>query len=361
MACETPLREQHEQAGAALGEWFGCRLPERFADTAEEYRYARETVALVDQNYRAFLYFSGPDTERYLNAMLTNDAKNLAPGRGVPALVLNPQGRILAELDCYRFEDKYLVVSYARVRETLVEHFDRFIIMDDVTLDDATDEFGALALEGPATPQVLAAVGAPSFDSLEEFSHAEATVGGAACRVVRRSVGGVPGAEFIVARADLAQLWQTLREAVGSAGGGPVGYAALNVLRLEAGIPWFGYDFDEHVIPHEAAVETTHISFTKGCYPGQEIVERVRSRGRVNRRRAGLAFSGDAVPAAGEKLLSDGKEAGHVTRAGFSYALGRPIGMGYLRREYLAPGTKLEWSGGAAEVIELPLVPAKTR
>jgi folate-binding protein YgfZ len=178
---------------------------------------------------------------------------------------------------------------------------------------------------------------------------------GIVCRLVWRSPGGVPGAELLAAREDLPQLWKTLAAAVQAAGGGPVGFAALNVLRLEDGVPWFGYDFDEKVIPHEAALETTHVSFTKGCYPGQEIVERVRSRGHVNRKRVGLAFDGDIVPAAGEKLLANGKEAGFVTRAAFSYALGRPIGMGYVRREHFAPGSRLAWAGGAAEVIELPL------
>lgn len=355
MACETPLRTLHEQANAVLGEWFGCLLPERFTDTAAEYRFARSTVALADCNYRAFVRLSGPDRVRYLNAMISNNVKDLPAGRGVPALLLNPQGHILAELEAYVLEDSFLVVSYARIRQKLVEHLDRFIIMDDVQLEDATDRFGALALEGPATARVLTTLGAPALDSLEEWGHAEAHVAGIVCRLVRRPHSDVPGAELITARENLPQLWKVLAAAAQAAGGGPVGFAALNVLRLEDGVPWFGYDFDEKVIPHEAAVETTHISFTKGCYPGQEIVERVRSRGHVNRKRVGLAFDGDAVPARGEKLLADGKEAGFVTRAGYSYALGRPIGMGYVRREYFAPGSRLAWAGGAAEVIELPL------
>ncbi len=354
MACETPLRALHERSGAVLREWFGCLLPERFTDTAAEYRFARESVALADKNYRAFLHFSGPDRIRYLNAMLSNNVKDLPPGHGVPALLLNPQGRILAELEAHALEDRFLVVSYARIRDLLVEHLNRFIIMDDVRLEDVTDRFGVLALEGPATPQVLARLGAPALELLEEMGHLEADVAGMACRLVRRSAGGLPGAEFIVARENLTKLWEELGRVVKVAGGGPIGYAALNVLRLEDGIPWFGYDFDEKTIPHEAALETTHISFTKGCYPGQEIVERVRSRGHVNRKRVGLTFGGNSFPASGEKLLADGKEAGVVTRAAFSYALGRPIGMGYVRREHFAPGSKLTWSGGTAEVIELP-------
>ena len=129
-----------------------------------------------------------------------------------------------------------------------------------------------------------------------------------------------------------------------------MGYMALSSVRLEQGIPWFGYDFGEKQIPHEAGLESTHLSFTKGCYTGQEIVERVRSRGQVNRRRVGLIFGGESVPAPGETLTSAGAEVGYVTRAAFSPLVSRAIGMGYVRRENNAKGSELEWSGGTARV-----------
>jgi folate-binding protein YgfZ len=147
-----------------------------------------------------------------------------------------------------------------------------------------------------------------------------------------------------------------LEEAARAHGGGPIGYEALSALRLEAGIPWFGYDFDETMIPHEAGVENSHISYAKGCYTGQEIVERVRSRGHVNRRRVGVAFTGTTIPTPKTPLLAGGAEVGYVTRAAFSYALDRPIGMAYLRREHNTTGSRLTWSGGEAEVIDLPVL-----
>ena len=151
----------------------------------------------------------------------------------------------------------------------------------------------------------------------------------------------------------MPKLWQALVDAARDHGGGPIGYDALSALRLEADIPWFGYDFDETTLPHEAGLENSHISYTKGCYTGQEIVERVRSRGHVNRRRVGVAFSGNTVPAAKTSLLAGGAEVGFVTRAAFSYALERPIGMAYIRREHNSIGSKLTWAGGEAEVIGL--------
>ncbi len=359
MPSETPLREQHEKSGAKLGVYFDALLPECFAGVEAEYRMARESVAVVDKNYRMHVYFEGPDRVRYLHAVLTNDIKDLAPGQGNVSLLLNPQGHILAEVETYALPDRLLAVSHAMVRERTVATFDKFIIMDDVQLDDATDRLAAVSLEGPLAEEVLRGLGGPDLSTLGCLGHAEGQVASIPCRIIRRSTTGVTCAEFICDRGRVAELWNALVAAARAHGGGPMGYAALNVLRLEAGVPWFGYDFDDKVIPHEAALESSHLSYTKGCYTGQEIVERVRSRGHVNRRRVGLQFSGDGVPERGAKLFGGETEAGFVTRATFSPALGRAIGMGYVRREHNTVGSKLSWSGGEAEVIELPLAAAK--
>jgi folate-binding protein YgfZ len=362
--CETPLRAREMGLGAEFAAWFGCVLPDRFAPLESEYRFARESAALIDKNYRAFIWASGPDRLRYLNAVLTSDVRETSAGRGVPSLLLNPQGHIIAELEVYAVGDRFLIVSYQMIRERLIEALDKYIIMDDVTLEDATASLAVLGVEGPRSPEILRAVAGVELDALVELGHVEATVaspeskeksGAISVRVVRRSVGA-PGFECIVAREHVEALWDLLLDAVRAVGGGPIGYAALNSLRLEAGIPWFGYDFDESVIPHEAGLEHSHINYSKGCYTGQEIVERVRSRGHVNRVRVGVEFSGVAVPERAIKLSAGGKEVGFVTRAAFSPALGHPIGMAYLRREVSAVGTSLEYSGGTARVIAVPLV-----
>ena len=355
MPIQTPLRALHESAGATYAEYFGCDLPARFTDPREEYSFARNTAAVADKNYRAFFDFTGPDRARYLNAILTNNIRDLQPGQGVPALLLNPQGHIMAELDVYGFADRLFVVTYAMIRERTAATLDKFIIMDDVVLEDVTEQFGVVSIEGLATSQIISSLGGPSLDLLSELSHVETHISGIDCRMVRRSPGGVPGAEFIATRESLPKLWQALVDAARANGGGPIGYDAFSALRLEAGIPWFGYDFDETTLPHEAGLENSHISYTKGCYTGQEIVERVRSRGHVNRKRVGISFAGETVPPAKAPLFAGGTEVGFVTRAAFSYALERPIGMAYVRREHNSVGSKLSWTGGEAEVIALPI------
>jgi folate-binding protein YgfZ len=349
---DTPLASRHEQAGAKMGVWFGCALPDNFGDWQREYWFAHKSVALIDKNYRCYLSFTGPDRVRYLNAILTNNIKDLAASHGNVSLLLSPQGRILAEIETYALAESLFDVSYAMIRESLIETIERYIIMDDVTLADDTQRFGTLALEGPSAGSIVKALTGVDLNSLAELERRDARAGAIPCTIIRRSPGKFAGAEFLVERAHLEGLWQTLLEKTSAAGGGPVGYTALSALRLEQGIPWFSYDFGEKQIPHEAGLENSHISYTKGCYTGQEIVERVRSRGQVNRRRVGLRFTGDGVPEAGEILTSRGKEAGYVTRAAFSPSLASAIGMGYVRKENNELGQKLEWRGGSAEVAK---------
>src|SRR5215831_11343912 len=281
----TPLLATHRAAGANLGEWFGCLLPSDFADWRAEYRFAEESVSLLDKTYRAYVSFTGPDRVRYLNAILTNNIKDLKEGEGIVSLFLNPQGRIQAEIETYAESDKLFCVSFAAIREKLVSTLDHFIIMDDVGLTDESARYGTLALEGPLTRAIVKQLTGVDLESLPELGWKESVVASIACRIIRRSPGRVASAEFLSEQSRLAELWNVLLEAAKSGGGGPAGYKALNALRLEAGVPWFGYDFGEKQIPHEAGLEHSHINYAKGCYTGQEIVERVRSRGRQSRSR----------------------------------------------------------------------------
>ncbi len=375
LSLETPLAAAERAEGGEFAEYFGMRLPAQFRDPLAEYRAARECAALIDTNFRSVFALSGPDRVRYLNAVTSGNIRDLAPGQSAQGLLLNAQGHMLAELLTLVLEDRLLVLSHAFARQRTFETLDKFIIMDDATLTDETSQTGTLAVEGPKAAEILRDITAVDLGQLPAGTHvaAQMKIAGQAtpCRILRRSEFGLPGAELLLPREALEAAWRALGAAVRAGGGLPTGYLALDMLRLEAGIPWYGSDFDEHQIPQEAGIESTHISFTKGCYTGQEIVERVRSRGHVNRRLAGLIFSSAEVPKPGTAVLAvtesadrtapvkEPLEAGHVTSASFSPLLEKAIGMAYLRREYLAPGTKLLYESGrgetSAEVIELPL------
>ncbi len=365
---ETPLAGVHRRAGAKMGVWLGCALPDDWGDVREEQRFANESVALIDKNYRAYFTFAGPDRVRYLNAILTNNIKDLANGQGVVSLLLNAQGRILAEVETFAEAEKIFCVSYLMIRERLAEVLEKYIIMDDVTFSDDSEKFGTLALEGPRAVEVVKELTGVELDSLPQLGWADVTVNsrssevGAAgktgsensdaaipCRLVRRFAGG----EFIVERDRLEALMGCSFASNAAAWRrGDGGYTALSAQRLVQGVPWFGYDFGEKQIPHEAGLESSHISYTKGCYTGQEIVERVRSRGQVNRRRVELLFAGESVPENGAELTVDGKAVGFVTRAARSWYPPAILGMGYLSKEHRGAGAKVQWSGGSATVVE---------
>src|SRR5712692_9058025 len=172
----TPLAAIHLAAGAKMGVWFGCALPDYFGDVAAEFRNARETVALIDKNYRAYLSFTGPDRVRYLNAILTNNIKDLAAGHGIVSLLLNPQGHILAEIETYAFADRLLCVSYAMIRERLIECLDKYIIMDDVKLTDGTPRYGTLALEGPKAAAIVHELTGVDVKKFEDLSSHDGAV-----------------------------------------------------------------------------------------------------------------------------------------------------------------------------------------
>jgi folate-binding protein YgfZ len=356
---DTPLRGEHKLAGATLASYHGCTLPESFTTFAAEYRAAREAAAIFDTNWHTIVELSGPDRVRYLNAIVSNDVKTLGEGRGTLALLLNPQGHILVELEIYALQEKLLVLSHACVRERTIATLDKFIIMDDVTLSDVTEQLGSFAIEGPRAGTVIAEACGLALEGFSEHAVAEVEIDGVACRLIRHSHFGLPGAEFIAPSEHLALLWKNLRASVVTQHGGAIGMRALNSLRLEAGIPWFPDDFNDTVIPHEAALEATHISFTKGCYTGQEIVERVRSRGQVNRRRVQLKFSIAEPPAPltrlharnAEDSSAESKEVGIITSSAFSPAANAAIGMAYVRREQNAPSSILDFIGGSASVV----------
>ena len=347
---ETPLAQFHKSAGAKIGAWFGCALPDDFGDWQHEYEIAKQRVALIDKNYLACFSFTGPDRARYLNAILTNNIKDLQPGQGNISLLLNPQGRILAEIETQAQPDRLLCVSLAMIRAHLAETLEKFIIMDDVTMTDETDHSATLSLQGPKAAQFLSALAAAvDLNAMPDFSSAEAKVNSIPCTITKHSFANTATADIRFERQNLRLLWQFLAEKTRAADGGPVGYTALNALRLEQSIPWFGYDFGEKQIPHEAGLQDSHISYVKGCYTGQEIVERVRSRGQVNRRRVSLRFSTQQPPPAGTSLSAGGKEVGALTSGSPLPSSQQSVGMGYVRKESAAPGTELTFS--APELI----------
>jgi folate-binding protein YgfZ len=300
----------------------------------------------------------GEDRASFLQGMVSNDVQALRPGEGCAAVLLTEQGRIVADLRVYALETCFLLDVDAHIKEKLIESLSRFIIADDVELEDLSETQTTLALQGPLSSQVLATAGV-AVSLANALQHCEATVAGASIRVVRVDDTGEKGYELLIPTADSESVWRALLQAGTPLGLRPVGLTALNTLRVEAGIPWYGLDMDEGRIVLEVGMEHA-VSFKKGCYLGQEVVERATARGHINRKLSGLIIKGDGspLPASGDKLFHETQEVGWVTSAVTSPRFGCPIALGYVRREHLTPGTQLRIDRQGipmiAEVTTLP-------
>ncbi len=353
---KTPLTAWHQAHGAVLINDRGIELPERFTNSLEEYQAVREKAGLIDLSFRSQVRMTGEDRVTFLQGMVSNDVKALRPGDGCAATLLTEQGRIVADLRVYALDACFLLDVDTRIKEKLLETLSRFIIADDVEIEDLSETQTTLTLQGPLSSSVLEAAGVP-VSLTKTFQHSEVTLAGCSLRVIRVSDTGEDGYEILVPRAQAESLWQSLLQAGTRVGLRPVGLAALNTLRVEAGIPWYGLDMDEGRIVLEVGLEQA-ISFKKGCYLGQEVVERASARGHINRKLSGLLVRDDTLPTSGDKLFHDSQEVGWVTSAVVSPRLGRPLALGYVRREYLTPGTQLRIDRQGTPVIaEVTILP----
>jgi glycine cleavage system T protein len=359
---KTPLFEWHKSHGITLQDFAGWELPERFSDPLEEYQAVRQRAGLLDLSFRAKVQVSGEDRVAFLQGMVSNDIKRLKTGEGCYTTMLTEQGRIVADFRVYALPDTFLVDVDARIREKWLDTLSRFIIADDVELEDISAQWVTFSLQGPYASSVLErAVGEP-LSLAQEYQHREVKIQDIAARdvavrIVKVSDTGEEGYEVFVSSGTAEKTWQILLDAGESLGLKPVGMTALNMLRVEGGIPWYGTDMDESRIVLEVGLQNA-ISYDKGCYLGQEVVERATARGHINRRLTGLLIRDKTVPRPGDKLFHDSQEIGWITSAVFSPHLGCPVSLAYVRREYLTPGTqvRIDRQGKTmiAEVAHLP-------
>ncbi len=336
----------------------GWILPAHYGDVVAEHKAVRAGAGVIDRSLVGKVTVTGRDRQAFLQGMLSNEVKGLQPGQGAAAAFLDAHGKVMALLNVHVCEDRLLLELPPNLTERTLGLLDKFLISEKAYFEAADESFAVLAVEGPDAQSVLSSLAGVSLD-LAPYHQLEVPIAGAPVRVIRRSETGGPGFQCWTMAFHGAALWQAL---VG-AHARPVGARALGILRVEAGIPWYGYDVDETVILPETRLEHL-VSYNKGCYIGQEVVARVKYRGHVNRALSGLVLEGDRVPAPGARVLAEDKEVGRITSAVGSIALGRPIALGYVRREHGAPGTAVTVKDSdasiRAQVTELPFVKSQS-
>jgi tRNA-modifying protein YgfZ len=351
---------------ASAGEGQKTARGEETMNQTAGYRAALDSAVIFERPDRGKIAVAGTDRRTYLHAMLTNDVQALQAGTGCYAAYLTQQGRMIADMRVLELGDLVLLDLPVSVAPVVLQKLDQFVFTEDVRLGDLTEAFAGFTLAGPRAAGVLAAVlaaDAPSLDEATlrawpEFANARASHSGQTVLVAATRDLGVQAFDLYIERPHAPGLEGALR----TAGAAPGSAEDAEVLRVEAGRPAFGVDMDTETIPLEAGIEGRAISFTKGCYPGQEVIVRVvhRGQGRVAKKLVGLRIEGDVLPSRGDAVRAGDREAGKVTSAVRSPRAGGVIALATLHRDVQQPGTAVgvEHDGQllTAAIVGLPFV-----
>jgi folate-binding protein YgfZ len=304
---------------------------------SESYNELLQHGAAIDLPGRVIVRFTGTDRTRYLNGQVTANVQSLSAGRGLPACVTTAKGKLCAEGIVTNGGEALLFDADPPLRETLPPRFERYIIADDVIFEDVTDAVRLVHILPGAN------------ESLDELD--QPIAGSLTSRVSRF---GQLGLDVQLPASDFESRWPKLveRRAFLSAGD-------VENLRIERGIPRWGFELDENTLPPEAGLDRTHIDYHKGCYIGQEVISRLKSIGHVNRRLVGFASNSGAPLGAGARIFPesapDGESCGALTSAGWSFALEKPIALGYLRRTAPSGGFVARSADPGAEPVPVTL------
>lgn len=361
------LDETHKTLGAVMFERNGWLTPSTYGDELLEYAAVRERGAgLIDLSPRGRLLVTGSEAVAFLNGLITNDMKTLEENRWMAAVFPNVQGRLIASVRVIRSavmaesgeaaknsHPVFLLDTEAVTHERVLEAIQKFTYAGDFHVRDLTSETVLLSLQGKASHKIIAGVldGETAATSLGGV--AQSNWNGGAITLLRATHSAADGYDLIVSNAHADKLWQELR----SAGARPVGYDAWETLRVEAGVPRYGQDMDDATVVTETNLDEA-VSYTKGCYVGQEIIARIKYRGHVAKKLRGLLFDESFKPDASTAIISsDDKEIGRVTSTAHSPYLGRRIALGYVKYEYISAGTEVKLTDGhKARVVDLPFI-----
>jgi folate-binding protein YgfZ len=347
---DLTLAQVHEKLGARLIEHDGWSVPASYGNSTQEYDYVREQGAgLIDLSPRGRIRVSGSEAVMFLNGLITNDMKTLAENSWMPAVFPTVQGRLIAAVRVARLGDSYLLETEAATHEKVLKTIERFTFAGDFRVTDETGNTVQLSLQGKEAASIAAQV-----LSLTVPEHGVSETDWQQTHVIalHSDHTGAGGLDIITDTAHAPAIWDSLI----TAGARPVGYDALDTLRIEAGIARYGRDMDDSNVVIETNLDDA-VSFTKGCYIGQEIIIRIKHRGHVAKKLTGLLIQTKSPIADGTVITSmDGKDIGRVTSSSYSPRLDSVIALGYVRYEHLVAGTTIRVGEYHGAVHELPFV-----
>jgi folate-binding protein YgfZ len=353
----SPLDQMHAQPSAVMTDRDGWSVPASYGDALFEYAAIREGGAgLIDLSSRGRLLVSGSEAVQFLNGLITNDVKTLELQHWMPAVFPNVQGRLLAGVRVIRRDDGFLIDTESSTHEVVMKTLGRFTLAGDFYVTDLTEGLAHLSVQGAKAQSVIREVFGEPGSNIEHHAVRTTRWQDDEVTIIRATHTGEDGFDLLVSANKAPALWQSLQ----AAGARPCGFDALEILRVEAGQGRYGIDMDETNVVSETNLDDA-VSFTKGCYLGQEIIARIKYRGHVAKKLTGLVFDRPSNIEAGAQIHSvDDKEIGRVTSRTLSPHLGNTIALGYVKFDYLAPGTSVTVlvgdTGYTARVVALPIV-----
>jgi glycine cleavage system T protein (aminomethyltransferase) len=357
-AKKPPLYSVQLASGAKFIEVNGRLLAARFTDPVKENLAVRNNAGVMDLSNRGYLKIVGPDRTSFLQGIITNDVGSIKPGMGLHAAILTIKGRVIADFIISAFEDHFILETEASITEKLLNTFSRYKIREKISIEQQQD-LGSIGLQGPNSPSILARAVKAALPDLENYEHTQLRCDQDLVTIRRESVTGETGYILTLSQEGLPRIWEKLLKPNLEPNLLPVGYEAAESLRVEAGLPRYGLDLTEENIPLEIENEDM-VSFTKGCYVGQEVVARLKFLGQANKHLKGLLITDTAIPTLSARITSEDKEVGRITSSAYSPTLKQPIAMAYIRREYSTAGTqvKVESDGRilSATVADLPFI-----
>ena len=360
----TQLHEIHRKLGATFGERHeGWNLAVQFTDTVSEHNAVRNGVGIADISYLGTLSLTGEDRAKFLHRLISNDVENLSSKEGNYATLLTNRGKIIADLRVYIFGEAIYISTAPECTENVFAELDKYIIADDVELTVNTDDFGAIAVYGPKSTELVQSVlNTENLGGLPEYHSQSYLFDGYWGDCVGSNTVGECGYHLYISTDKLETLWERLMAERPDVV--PIGWDALESLRIEAGTPRYGTELTDSVIPLEA--ELGHaIDFEKGCYIGQEIVARMKYRGHPNRLLRGIEIDGEHPVQQNSKIFNGEKEVGWVTSSAYSPIFKKPIALGYVRTAVTEQGNRIqiETADGRVNgtVVDLPFLSHETR
>ena len=344
------LQSIHDSLGAEFVEIGGWSLPAHYGNMASEYRALRISAGLFDASARGKLRVTGSDRARFLHGMVTNRVEGLEEGESNHAAMTDTRGNTLADLWIHDRGDTILLETEPGLQKKVAANLDRYLISDDVLIEDVTADFAVIGIDGPEANARITDVIANTPSDLTPGRTVTLCHQGAKVELTAYDPADRARFQLWIEPGGAVRLWTSLVEA----GARPVGFEALEILRIEAGVPRYGADVDERAIPLEAGLFRA-VDFNKGCFIGQETIAKMHHRGKPRKYLVGLLVERQTVAEPGTPILEGEKEIGRITSCARSPALSQVIALGSVRRGFEASGTVLSLKGGGrVEVTPLP-------